>query len=187
MLCHGPPDRPQLVQKKQRRHVRICAVALPPRGGPAARARPGEPSAAACAAAAFAAPLAPGAPHVLAPQSPAALQLQQALLRDGALGAAGALAHTNSGERLEKLPPVLPDVLLFHFEKKLEADLSSVGLTLAAVTGVIIYWRGVWSLLDVLVGDSVLGDLCCMAAGLTLVLWLRLSGAKVTTSFWPPG
>jgi hypothetical protein len=45
----------------------------------------------------------------------------------------------------------------------------------------------VWSLLDALMGDSVLGDICCIIVGLTIVLWIRLSGAKVATSFWPPG
>jgi hypothetical protein len=82
--------------------------------------------------------------------------------------------------------PVPPPVLA-EFEHKLEADLNSVGLTLAAVTGVIVYWRGVWTLLDWLLDDSLLGALSCMLAGLSVVLWLRLSGAKVATTFWPPG
>lgn len=43
------------------------------------------------------------------------------------------------------------------------------------------------SLLDSLLGDSVLGDVSCIIVGLTIVLWIRLSGAKVATSFWPPG
>jgi hypothetical protein len=42
---------------------------------------------------------------------------------------------------------VPPDVLT-EFEQVLEEDLASVSVTLAAVTGVIIFWRGVWSLLD---------------------------------------
>ncbi|KIZ06600.1 hypothetical protein MNEG_1353 [Monoraphidium neglectum] len=83
--------------------------------------------------------------------------------------------------------PLLPGPVLFQFQKQLTADVSSVGLTLAAVTGVIVYWRGVWSLLDYCLGDSVLGAACCVAAGLTMVMWIRLSGAKVATSFWPPG
>jgi hypothetical protein len=58
---------------------------------------------------------------------------------------------------------VPPDALL-EFESKLESDLQSVAVTLTAVTGVIIYWRGVWSLLDALLGDSLLGDVCCIVA-----------------------
>lgn len=42
---------------------------------------------------------------------------------------------------------VPPDVLT-EFEHELEEDLASVAVTLTAVTGVIIFWRGVWSLLD---------------------------------------
>lgn len=45
------------------------------------------------------------------------------------------------------LQEVPPDVLA-EFEHKLEEDLTSVAVTLTAVTGVIIFWRGVWSLLD---------------------------------------
>jgi hypothetical protein len=61
-----------------------------------------------------------------------------------------------------------------------------VGYTLCAVTGVIIFWRGVWSLLDYFMGDSLFGDVCCIFAGLIIVLWIRLSGIKVATSLWPP-
>jgi hypothetical protein len=38
--------------------------------------------------------------------------------------------------------------VLTEFEHELEEDLASVAVTLTAVTGVIIFWRGVWSLLD---------------------------------------
>jgi len=135
-------------------------------------------------------------PHVLAPP-PAAAALQAALadfedLQHGAPptpadvdAAAGALAAAEAAAA--ELPPPVPTDVLLEFEQKLEADVSSVFLTLAAVTGVICYWRGVWSLLDYFMGDSVLGDVCCMIVGLTIVLWIRLSGAKVATSFWPPG
>ncbi|KAI8473658.1 MAG: hypothetical protein J3K34DRAFT_518776 [Monoraphidium minutum] len=95
-------------------------------------------------------------------------------------------AGSESDSAEELMPPIPTDALL-AFEQKLEADIVSVFLTLTAVTGVIIFWRGVWSLLDHFMGDSVLGDICCIIVGLTIVLWIRLSGAKVATSFWPPG
>eukprot|EP00877_Chromochloris_zofingiensis_P007724 jgi/Chrzof1/3204/Cz12g15220.t1 len=82
--------------------------------------------------------------------------------------------------------PSVPPDLLREFEHKLEADLKTVGVTLTAVTGVIIFWRGVWSLLDSIVGDSVFGDICCIFVGLIIVLWIRLSGVKVASTFWPP-
>jgi hypothetical protein len=45
---------------------------------------------------------------------------------------------------LQEVPPGV----LTEFEHELEEDLASVAVTLTAVTGVIIFWRGVWSLLD---------------------------------------
>jgi hypothetical protein len=42
----------------------------------------------------------------------------------------------------------VPANVLTEFEHELEEDLASVAVTLTAVTGVIIFWRGVWSLLD---------------------------------------
>lgn len=130
-------------------------------------------------------------PHVLS-QPAAALQLQQALQElqhssDAEGAAAAATAAETAAAAAAELPPPVPTDVLLEFEKKLEADIMSVLLTLTAVTGVIIFWRGVWSLLDYYMGDSVLGSVCCIFTGLTIVLWIRLSGAKVATSFWPPG
>lgn len=42
----------------------------------------------------------------------------------------------------------VPPEALTDFAHELEEDLASVAVTLTAVTGVIIFWRGVWSLLD---------------------------------------
>ncbi len=61
---------------------------------------------------------------------------------------------------------------------------SQVGTTLVAITGVIIFWRGVWSVLDHVIGDSVFGDVCCIVVGLTIILGIRISGARVA-DFWP--
>ena len=131
---------------------------------------------------------------------PAALQLQAAIAElqelqaapagaadEAATAAAAAAAVVEAAAEVAEMPPPVPTDVLLEFEQKLEADIASVFLTLAAVTGVIIFWRGVWSLLDYFLGDSLLGDLCCIIVGLTIVLWIRLSGAKVATSFWPPG
>lgn len=80
--------------------------------------------------------------------------------------------------------PVAPDALLVEFEHKLQGDLKAVGVTIVAITGVIVFWRGVWSMLDHLLGDSVFGDVACVVIGLLIVLGVRLSGAKMS-SFWP--
>jgi hypothetical protein len=34
--------------------------------------------------------------------------------------------------------------------------------------------------------DSLFGDICCIIVGLTIVLWIRLTGVKVSPTFWPP-
>ncbi|PNH03166.1 hypothetical protein TSOC_010794 [Tetrabaena socialis] len=92
----------------------------------------------------------------------------------------------NSAPRAEQPAFVpIPEDVLEEFEHKLEADLQTVGVTLTAVMGVIIFWRGVWSLLDHFIGDSVLGDVACVIAGLTIILYIRLTGMKIA-SFWPP-
>lgn len=82
------------------------------------------------------------------------------------------------------LPPAVPSEVLGEFEHKLEADVQTVAVTLAAIMGVIVFWRGVWSLLDHFIGDSVFGDFCCVIVGLSIVFWIRLSGFKIA-SFWP--
>lgn len=79
---------------------------------------------------------------------------------------------------------VLPADLLKEFERKLEADVETVGTTIAAVLGVIFFWRGVWSLLDHFFADSVVGHIACTVIGLFIVLWTRLSGARLA-KFWP--
>lgn len=89
-------------------------------------------------------------------------------------------------EEVADTSPPVPRSVLTEFEHKLEADLTTVGVTLTAVLGVIIFWRGVWALLDHYIGDSVFGDICCMIVGLIIVLWIRLSGAKIAPTFWPP-
>lgn len=48
----------------------------------------------------------------------------------------------------QEVPVEVPPDVLTEFEHELEEDLASVAVTLTAVTGVIIFWRGVWSLLD---------------------------------------
>jgi hypothetical protein len=83
------------------------------------------------------------------------------------------------------LASAVPEAVLQEWEHKLQADIKTVGVTLTAILGVIIFWRGVWSLLDHYIGDSVFGDVCCSVVGLAIVLYIRLSGARLA-SFWPP-
>jgi hypothetical protein len=83
------------------------------------------------------------------------------------------------------LASAVPEDVLEEWEHKLQADFKTVGVTITAILGVITFWRGVWSLLDHYLGDSVFGDVVCSVVGLAIVLYIRLSGAKLA-SFWPP-
>jgi hypothetical protein len=201
------PRAPHLLlsqQQSPRRATRVAAGADQPQPqvSAAATVLDDDPEADADAAAAAAASPEPQQPHVLS-TPPAALQLQAALAEleelqhaqqaaaasapaspqaaaaDAAATAVAEAAAEAAAAAAAELPPPVPTDVLLEFEQKLEADITSVLLTLTAVTGVIIFWRGVWSLLDHYMGDSVLGDVCCVIAGLTIVLWIRLSGAKV--------
>ncbi|PNW84093.1 hypothetical protein CHLRE_04g220633v5 [Chlamydomonas reinhardtii] len=101
---------------------------------------------------------------------------------------AGAVVKAPVVKPVRRPEPVfvpVPEDVITDFEHKLEADLQTVGVTLTAILGVIIFWRGVWALLDHFIGDSVVGDICCIIVGLTIVLYIRLSGMKIA-SFWPP-
>lgn len=66
----------------------------------------------------------------------------------------------------QEVPVEVPPDVLTEFEHELEEDLASVAVTLTAVTGVIIFWRGVWSLLDCEWPgpDSMLARACAAAA-----------------------
>ncbi|KAG2423166.1 hypothetical protein HXX76_010934 [Chlamydomonas incerta] len=102
---------------------------------------------------------------------------------EAAVAPAGAVVK--APRRSEPVFVPVPEDVISDFEHKLEADLQTVGVTLTAILGVIIFWRGVWALLDHFIGDSVVGDICCVIVGLTIVLYIRLSGMKIA-SFWPP-
>ena len=58
-----------------------------------------------------------------------------------------------------------------------------VGNTILAVSAVITFWRGLWSLLDHYVGDSELGDVVCMLTGLGIILYIRLARLRLG-NFW---
>lgn len=60
-------------------------------------------------------------------------------------------------------------------ERKLGAELSAVGFAIVLMVAVIMYDRGWNNLLDRL-DDSLLGDVCCMIAGLGMVTGVRLMG-----------
>jgi hypothetical protein len=60
-------------------------------------------------------------------------------------------------------------------ERKLGAELSAVGFAILLMAAVIMYDRGWNNMLDRF-DDSVLGDVCCMIAGLGMVFGVKLMG-----------
>jgi hypothetical protein len=62
--------------------------------------------------------------------------------------------------------------------------LNASKLNTSKQKGVIVYWRGVWSLLDYALGDSPIADAACIAGGLLAVVGVRLSGRQVSDSFF---
>jgi hypothetical protein len=60
-------------------------------------------------------------------------------------------------------------------ERKLGAELSAVGFAILLMAAVIMYDRGWNNLLDRF-DESVLGDVCCMIAGLGMVFGVKLMG-----------
>jgi hypothetical protein len=150
----------------------VAAAAAPPaQDAPSARGDGVITSAAAAGATTAASPAPPAAASSPSPLPPTPLV---------------AAAASSPSPLPPPTPPLVaaPPDLLIEFEHKLQGDLKAVGVTIVAVTGVIVYWRGVWSLLDHVLGDSVFGDVACVAIGLLTVLGIRLSGAKMS-SFWP--
>ncbi|KAG1678174.1 hypothetical protein FOA52_016111 [Chlamydomonas sp. UWO 241] len=74
---------------------------------------------------------------------------------------------------------------MLPLQTKLQADLQSIGATLFAGVGVIVWWRGVWALLDHYIEDSVFGHWMCIFTGLLIIVYIRLAGFKLT-NFFPP-
>jgi hypothetical protein len=60
-------------------------------------------------------------------------------------------------------------------ERKLGAELPAVGFAIVLMVAVIMYDRGWNNLLDRF-DESVLGDVCCMIAGLGMVFGVKLMG-----------
>ncbi|KXZ44264.1 hypothetical protein GPECTOR_70g495 [Gonium pectorale] len=73
------------------------------------------------------------------------------------------------------LRPALPTTLLQDMEAKLEADLTTILVTITFVVGFIILEFGINDLIDIYWGDDVLADIACVGVGLAVVFWVRLS------------
>ena len=63
-------------------------------------------------------------------------------------------------------------------ERKLEADFTTLMVTILFMVAVIVFEYGVQSLLDHFLGDSVTGSVSCILVGLGMVFSVKLSGFK---------
>ncbi|GFR40423.1 hypothetical protein Agub_g997 [Astrephomene gubernaculifera] len=75
--------------------------------------------------------------------------------------------------------PLLPASLLRDVEARLGADLATLGLTVLFAVGFISLEFGINDLIEIYWGDSTLADVVCVAAGLALVFWVRLSRVRI--------
>mmetsp|Transcript_16901 Transcript_16901/g.50463 ORF Transcript_16901/g.50463 Transcript_16901/m.50463 type:complete len:115 (-) Transcript_16901:655-999(-) len=46
--------------------------------------------------------------------------------------------------------------------------------TLVAITGVVLFWRGLWTLWDAMFGLSIISNVCSLLLGLTIITVFRL-------------
>lgn len=65
-------------------------------------------------------------------------------------------------------------------ERRLEADLTTIGITVTFMVALIVYERGVQALMDNIFGDGPKGSWACVLMGLLLVFGVKLSGARLT-------
>jgi hypothetical protein len=60
------------------------------------------------------------------------------------------------------------------FEENVRFDVRANFYTLIAITGVILYWRGVWTLWDYIFGLNATSAAVSAATGLVIMLTMRL-------------
>ncbi|EFJ52158.1 hypothetical protein VOLCADRAFT_116195 [Volvox carteri f. nagariensis] len=75
--------------------------------------------------------------------------------------------------------PPFPPTLLQDMEAKLEADLTTVGVTILFAVGFISLEFGINDLIEHYFGDSLLSDVVCVWVGLAVVFWVRLSKMRL--------
>lgn len=81
------------------------------------------------------------------------------------------------------LHPVIKPTLLQDIEARLEADVSTVLITIVFAVGVIMVEFGVQSLLDHYLGESIVGMIGCIVGGLSVVLYFKIAGYRIAR-FW---
>lgn len=82
--------------------------------------------------------------------------------------------HPISTAEVAALNPIVPATLLQDIEKKLEADVATIGWTILFAVGFITLEFGVNDLIEHFWGDTLLSDVVCVFVGLAVVFWIRI-------------
>ena len=74
------------------------------------------------------------------------------------------------------------DAVAQAMEDTVRFDVRANFYTLIACTGVILYWRGIWTLWDYCFGMRLASELTSIAIGLIVMISFRLSGVSLLES-----
>ena len=73
----------------------------------------------------------------------------------------------------EAVQEAVHDAVQQAIEENVQFDVRANVYTLIAVTGVILFWRGVWNTWDSLFGTELASNMGCMAVGLAIMSVIR--------------
>ncbi|GAB4821555.1 hypothetical protein N2152v2_008601 [Parachlorella kessleri] len=79
----------------------------------------------------------------------------------------------------EAVTEAVHDAVLQAIEENVNFDVRANLYTLIAVTGVILYWRGVWNTWDYLFGLGLWSEVACVATGLSIMMLIRLTNVPL--------
>ncbi|KAL4444676.1 hypothetical protein ABPG77_002493 [Micractinium sp. CCAP 211/92] len=96
---------------------------------------------------------------------------------------AGAVAEAVAEAVQEAVQEAVHDAVQQAIEENVQFDVRANFNTLIAVTGVILFWRGVWNTWDVFFGsDSLLSNVGSLVLGLVIMLLVRFWDLPLVTS-----
>ncbi|KAL4427646.1 hypothetical protein ABPG75_001735 [Micractinium tetrahymenae] len=96
---------------------------------------------------------------------------------------AGAVAEAVAEAVQEAVQEAVHDAVQQAIEENVQFDVRANVYTLVAVTGVILFWRGVWNTWDVLFGtDTLLSNVGSLFVGLAVMLLVRFFDVPLVTS-----
>lgn len=96
---------------------------------------------------------------------------------------AGAVAEAVAEAVQEAVQEAVHDAVQQAIEENVQFDVRANVYTLVAVTGVILFWRGVWNTWDVFFGaDSLLSNVGSLVVGLVVMLLVRFWDLPLVTS-----